>query len=117
MFLVPEVNLASAQFSARVIQGDMPEYLLNGEADSYDMEKGFTCHPIQDVVSDGIVVELGEPSFINAIRFLLWDRDARSYCYYIEVSLDKSNWTKVVDYSDFLCRSLQCHYIKPVVVR
>ena len=115
--VVAEVNLASAQYSARVVQGDMPEYLLNGEADNYDMEKGFTCHPIQDTVSDGIIVELGEQSFINAMRFLLWDRDARSYCYYIEVSLDKNNWTRVVDYLDYLCRSWQSHYIKPVIVR
>jgi BTB/POZ domain-containing protein 9 len=95
----------------------MTEYLLNGETDDYDMEKGFTCHPIQDSMSDGIIVELGGQSYINAMRFLLWDHDARSYCYYIEVSVDKNNWTRVVDYSEYLCRSWQHHCIKPVIVR
>ena len=37
-------------------------------------------------------------------RLLLWDCDDRSYCYYIEVSNDQKQWTRVVDKSKELSR-------------
>ena len=42
------------------------------------------------------------PSFSpspSSIRMLLWDRDERTYGYYIEVSTDQKTWTRVVDRS------------------
>uniref|UniRef100_H2Y451 F5/8 type C domain-containing protein n=1 Tax=Ciona savignyi TaxID=51511 RepID=H2Y451_CIOSA len=48
---------------------------------------------------------------------LLWDKDNRSYSYYMEVSMDDIEWTRIVDYSKFLCRSWQDLYFPRRVVR
>jgi BTB/POZ domain-containing protein 9 len=109
--------------------------LLDGETTNYDMERGFTRHPIEDG-NVGIVVRLGQPSIINHIKVLLWDRDMRlailktiiiafpkdiiverSYSYYIEVSMDQRDWVRVVDYSNYHCRSWQRVYFPQRVVR
>lgn len=58
----------------------------------------------------GIVVELGKASRINHIKFLLWDRDTRTYSYYVEVSVDQNNWKTVANYTNFDCRSWQSLY-------
>lgn len=62
-------------------------------------------------------VRLGNPYIINCIRLLLWDRDQRSYSYYIEVSLDGHSWITVVDYSHYLCRSWQEVFFTPHCIR
>ena len=41
------------------------------------------------------------------MKLLLWDIDARSYSYYIEVSIDYHNWQMVSDRRDVLCKSWQ----------
>jgi len=51
--------------------------LLDGDTTNYDLDRGFTRHPIDDNNGLGIVIRLGQPSIINAIRMLLWDRDMR----------------------------------------
>ena len=38
------------------------------------------------------------------IRMLLWDRDDRTYGYYIEVSTDQKTWTRIVDRSNDSCQ-------------
>nr|CAH0111776.1 unnamed protein product [Daphnia galeata] len=114
--LMPEVNVAHSRLGAQVLQGEMRTALLDGETTNYDMERGFTRHPIEDG-NVGIVVRLGQPSIINHIKVLLWDRDMRSYSYYIEVSMDQRDWVRVVDYSNYHCRSWQRVYFPQRVVR
>ncbi|XP_046452754.1 BTB/POZ domain-containing protein 9-like isoform X2 [Daphnia pulex] len=114
--LMPEVNVAHSRLGAQVLQGEMRTALLDGETTNYDMERGFTRHPIEDG-NVGIVVRLGQPSIINHIKVLLWDRDMRSYSYYIEVSMDQRDWLRVVDYSNYHCRSWQRVYFPQRVVR
>ena len=41
-------------------------------------------------------------------RLLLWDCDERSYSYFIEVSTNQQQWTKVVDRTKVACRSVSC---------
>lgn len=84
--LWPEENVASPQFDSKTIQGEHRSSLLDGDTESYDMERGYTRHTINENNDQGIVVELGAISIINHIKILLWDKDVRSYCYYIEVS-------------------------------
>jgi BTB/POZ domain-containing protein 9 len=48
---------------------------------------------------------------------LLWDRDQRSYSYYIEVSMDQKDWVKVVDHSRYHCRSWQFLFFQQRVAR
>lgn len=133
---MPEVNVAHSRLGAQVLQGEMRTALLDGETTNYDMERGFTRHPIEDG-NAGIVVRLGQPSIINHIKVLLWDRDMRyylkmnlplntlskstefnrSYSYYIEVSMDQRDWVRIVDYSNYHCRSWQRLYFSQRVVR
>lgn len=76
---------------------------------------GFTFHEIGD--GEGIVVELGQSSVINRLRFLLWDGDNREYKYYVEASFDQKKWNRIVDRTKSGNRSWQDCYFHPQVVR
>lgn len=115
--LWPEENVATAKFMSRCIQGECRTALLDGDVTTYDMEHGYTRHCITDANDAGIVVELGTLCMINHIRMLLWDRDSRAYSYFVEVSGDQQNWERVVDYSEFHCRSWQYLYFAARPVR
>ncbi|XP_030034586.1 BTB/POZ domain-containing protein 9 isoform X2 [Manduca sexta] len=116
--LLPEENVATPKRGARVISGDMRSALLDGDTDNYDMERGYTRHTISDAPDNpGIVVRLATTTIINYIRLLLWDRDNRSYAYYIEVSVDQKDWVRVIDHSNYFCRSWQNLYFEPRVVQ
>ncbi|KAG8235190.1 hypothetical protein J437_LFUL014154 [Ladona fulva] len=103
----------------------MRSALLDGNSVTYDMELGYTRHTIAEVGAaadasgnePGILIELGMPCIINHISMLLWDRDLRSYSYYIEVSMDRKEWLRVVDHTGFHCRSWQSLYFTPRVVK
>ncbi|XP_077299785.1 BTB (POZ) domain containing 9 [Arctopsyche grandis] len=115
--LIPEENVATAKYGSAVIQGEMRTALLDGSA-NYDMERGYTRHPIIEGSDNiGIIVKLGTPSIINYIKLLLWDRDMRSYGYYIDVSVNQVDWVRVVDHSTYYCRSWQHLFFKPRVVQ
>ncbi len=115
--LVPEENVATPKHGASVTSGEVKSALLDGDSVNYDMEKGFTRHPIDEISEKGIIVKLGMQCIINHVRMLLWDRDNRSYSYFIEVSMDQKDWVRVVDHSKYLCRSWQDLYFTPRVVR
>ena len=90
--IVPEENVATTKHGASVIVGEARQALLDGDTSNYDMERGFTRHPIDDTNEKGIIVKLGMQCIINHLRMLLWDKDNRSYSYYIEVSMDQKDW-------------------------
>ncbi|XP_045460142.1 BTB/POZ domain-containing protein 9 isoform X1 [Harmonia axyridis] len=110
-------NVLSQYSDSKVIEGELREYLLDGDVTSYDMERGYTRHAIVGPGDSGIIVKLGTPSIINHIKMLLWDRDLRSYSYYIEVSMEQKDWVKVIDYSRYSCRSWQNLYFESRVVQ
>lgn len=72
---------------------------------------------ITDLNNQGIVVELGSISIINHLKILLWDRDNRSYFYFIEVSVNQTQWERVVDHTEYNCRSWQHLYFPSRAVR
>ena len=74
---VAEENIATLRYGAQVICGEMKSSLLDGDALNYDLDKGFTRHPIDDNQGQGIVVKLAKPCIINTVRLLLWDKDMR----------------------------------------
>ncbi|XP_065364039.1 BTB/POZ domain-containing protein 9 [Calliphora vicina] len=115
--LWPEENVATAKFVSRMIQGECRAELLNGDVTTYDMEKGYSRHCITDTNEMAIVVELGTACIINHIKILLWDRDNRAYSYFIEVSANKIQWDRVIDYSQYYCRSWQFLYFQARPVR
>ncbi|KAJ8942635.1 hypothetical protein NQ318_013348 [Aromia moschata] len=110
-------NVASPRQGSKVVAGELMEYLLDGDYYTYDMEKGYTRHAINGPGDHGIIVKLGVPSIINHVKMLLWDRDTRSYSYYIEVSMDQKDWVRVIDYSQYSCRSWQHLYFTNRVVQ
>lgn len=71
-------NVATNRLGCSVIRGEMKAALLDGDIQSYDLDRGFTRHPIDDNCGQGVVIRLGQPYILNTIRLLLWDRDARS---------------------------------------
>ncbi|XP_050956384.1 BTB/POZ domain-containing protein 9 [Labeo rohita] len=115
--LIPEENIATMKYGAQVVKGELKSALLDGDTQNYDLDHGFSRHPIEEDGRAGIQVKLGQAYIINHIRILLWDRDSRSYSYYIEVSMDELDWVRVVDHSKFLCRSWQNLYFSPRVCR
>ncbi|KAJ8401182.1 hypothetical protein AAFF_G00387640 [Aldrovandia affinis] len=115
--LIPEENIATMKHGAQVVKGELKSALLDGDTQNYDLDHGFSRHPIEDDGRAGIQVKLGQPSIINHVRLLLWDRDSRSYSYYIEVSMDELDWVRVVDHSKYLCRSWQSLYFPARVCR
>ena len=115
-YKMPEENVAVPRHGACVLVGEVKSALLDGDSKNYDMERGFSRHPIDDG-DRGIVVKLGMPCIVNKINMLLWDRDQRAYSYYIEVSMDQTDWVRVVDHSTYHCRSWQYLYFPQRVVK
>lgn len=116
--LIPEENIATMKHGAVVVKGELKSALLDGDTQNYDLDHGFSRHPIEEEGrATGIQVRLGQSSIINHIRLLLWDKDSRSYSYYIEVSMDELDWVRVVDHSKSLCRSWQHLYFPARVCR
>ncbi|KAJ8009352.1 hypothetical protein DPEC_G00088000 [Dallia pectoralis] len=115
--LIPEENIATMKHGAQVVKGELKSALLDGDTQNYDLDHGFSRHPIEDDGRSGLQIKLGQAFIINHIRILLWDRDSRSYSYYIEVSMDELDWVRVVDHSKYLCRSWQNLFFTPRVAR
>ncbi|CAL4127413.1 unnamed protein product [Meganyctiphanes norvegica] len=116
-YLMPGENVAVSSKGAQVLQGEMRANLLDGNYTNYDMDRGFTRHPIDDNNGQGILVKLGTQCIINHFRMMLWDRDQRGYSYYIEVSMDQKDWVRVIDHTRYHCRSWQYLYFPPRVTR
>lgn len=113
---VRDENIAITSCGSEVIEGEKRDNVLDTEMINYEVDRGFSRHLIADG-DRGICISLGRPSIINTIRMLLWDKDMRSYSYFIEVSMDNQDWVKVIDYSKYLCRSWQTLHFTPRVVR
>ena len=69
--------MATFRHKAQVIRGEMKSALLDEDTTTYDQDRGFSRHPIDDNQGGGIMVELGKPCIINTIHLLLWDKDVR----------------------------------------
>lgn len=105
--LIPTANVATIENNALVIEGvsRCRNALLNGQISDYDWDNGYTCHQIN---SGAITIQLPQPYMISSMRLLLWDIDDRFYSYYVDVSVDQTNWTtKLIDRTNKQCRSWQ----------
>uniref|UniRef100_A0A7E4VI77 BTB domain-containing protein n=1 Tax=Panagrellus redivivus TaxID=6233 RepID=A0A7E4VI77_PANRE len=61
-----------------------------------------------------ITIDLDSLCMLNYLEFYIAYGDL-SYC--IDVSKDNINWTRIIDYSKYVCRSLQRLYFKKQVLR
>lgn len=110
--IFPNYNVATLNKGAVVIEGvsRMRHALLNGDTKHYDWDSGYTCHQLG---SGSILIQLGQPYIIASLRLLLWDCDERSYSYYIESSVNFSDWETVIDYTRENCKSWQVIHFTP----
>ena len=46
--LVPEENIATMKYGAQVVKGELKSALLDGDTQNYDLDHGFSRHPIDD---------------------------------------------------------------------
>lgn len=69
--------MASHKYGGKVISGELPDALLDGDVYNYDMERGYTRHAINEIGDQSIIIKLSIPFIINHICMLLWDRDLR----------------------------------------
>lgn len=109
-------NVATQGHGSKVIAGELLDACIDGDIYNYDLERGYTRHTI-GLPDQCIIVKLGKPSIINHLKLLLWDRDNRSYSYYIEVSLELKDWIRVIDYNQYACRSWQSLFFDTRVVQ
>ena len=87
--IVLEENVATPKHGATVVNGEVKNALLDGDSSNYDMERGFTRHPIDDNSEKGIIVKLGMQCIINHFRMLLWDKDNRYvFIFYLDCNFD-----------------------------
>ncbi|XP_063903914.1 BTB/POZ domain-containing protein 9-like [Zophobas morio] len=101
--ICPDKNVATPKV-ARVISGENPSVLLNGDFRNYDESAGFTHH---EIGSGNITIQLAQPYLISRMKLLLWGKDERTYRYFIETSLNKTNWELAVDRRHEDCNSWQ----------
>lgn len=114
--LILNENVATQGHGSKVIAGELLDACIDGDIYNYDLERGYTRHTI-GLPDQCIIVKLGKPSIINHLKLLLWDRDNRSYSYYIEVSLELKDWIRVIDYNQYACRSWQSLFFDTRVVQ
>jgi hypothetical protein len=99
-------NLLLASDGAVATGGQRPELLNDGNNDNYDGSNGYAYTDNNDP-NQAMVITLKAPVQMTRIRFLLWDKDERSYRYIASVSADGKNFKKVQDNSKRESRSWQ----------
>ncbi|XP_031622958.1 BTB/POZ domain-containing protein 9-like, partial [Contarinia nasturtii] len=122
------LNIATAKNGAKVICGENPEALLNGNFTNYDFDCGSTYHVINPTIfaspyeyarkfSRHIIVDLGNVNVINFMRILLFDKDTRMYSYRVDTSIDGVQYNPLIDYKENYCRSWRSLYFSPQPVQ
>ncbi|CAH1379429.1 unnamed protein product [Tenebrio molitor] len=113
--ICPSTNVATLSKKAMVIEGSNPNQLINGNFSTYTDYGGYSDHTI--LKKGKIMVQLAQPYMLSSMKLLLWDRDGRSYRYFIETSVDKSNWKIAADRRNEDCKSWQTLQfdLRPVV--
>lgn len=118
-YLVYNRNIATKEYQVEPIKGRLKKDLVCGSDRNYNI-RTCTNHTIAYYGStreEYIQVAFGKPFIVNNIRMLLLDDGQRSFSYMIEVSVDGRNWSKVVDYTRYWCRSWQHLFFKERVVK
>ena len=112
-FKVPNTNIATPAYDVQIVCGDNVKSLSDTEIPGGGI-------PLMHTISEkdqGIIIQLSRPYIINHIKFRLLDREKQSFCYFIEVSIDRLDWVRVIDHTKYLCRSKQNLFFNQKVVR
>ncbi|XP_063904588.1 BTB/POZ domain-containing protein 9-like [Zophobas morio] len=88
--ICPNYNVASLDKKAIVIEGERPSKLFDGYL------YGSSCYHI--IGSGNITIQLAQPYMISTMRLLLDDcSGTRHFRYFVETSVNHSNWEMAVD--------------------
>ena len=99
-------NLLLASGGATVSNCANPQFLNDGNSIDYDGGNGYSyCAVGPD--SPPMTVTLKDPHEMTRVRFLLWDKDDRTYRYVLMVSPDGKKWNKIKDNTRIECNSWQ----------
>lgn len=63
--------------------------------------------------TNNFLIQLNQPYVIDSFRMLLMDRDSRAFSFFIETSVDDTNWEIVVDQRDKRLKSWQQFTFEP----
>uniref|UniRef100_A0A7E4V4A0 BTB domain-containing protein n=1 Tax=Panagrellus redivivus TaxID=6233 RepID=A0A7E4V4A0_PANRE len=100
-------NVAIPRHGVKVISGGNPTFFTTG--------MGILKHPVGS--DEGIVIDLGRHFRLNLLRMQLVETGGKSASYWVLVSTDNVNYTRVIDHLEYTCRSLQNLYFEPRLVR
>lgn len=119
-YLVYNRNIATKEYKVEPLKGRLKKDLVCSADRNYNV-RTCTNHTMLDSNSmsreEYIQVAFGRPFIVNSIRILLLDDGQRSFSYVIETSVDGRNWTTIIDYSDYWCRSWQHLFFNERVVK
>ncbi len=110
--------------NSSVTGGQNADKLIRDNLDENSLEKQSEFPHLKFSEDNPIIIDLGETRLINLITINLFDsisedsKGKHSFGYYIETSVEKEgNYFRVIDHSDFICRSKQKIYFYPREVR
>uniref|UniRef100_A0A7E4UUQ8 F5/8 type C domain-containing protein n=1 Tax=Panagrellus redivivus TaxID=6233 RepID=A0A7E4UUQ8_PANRE len=84
--------------------------------DSPSLDAGLLKHTIGSS-EGGIKFDLGHRFMLNVFKMQLIHAENQTFSYWIDVSEDSVNWTRVIDHSKYPCSNLQYLYFEPRPVR
>ncbi|CAD5224308.1 unnamed protein product [Bursaphelenchus okinawaensis] len=109
-------NVVSTAMGAKVIEGQNGDTIMKPKDDQKIEIEKCTCHEVA-IQDQCITVELGRAYIINYIELHMVDRDQRLYSYYIDISMDGTDWVRVINYNQFYCRGKQKLFFSERVAR
>lgn len=118
-YLIYNRNIATREYHVEPQKGRQKKDMIDSTDRNYTV-RTCTNHTVAypgQTRRECIQVAFGRPFIVNNIRMLLLDDGQRSFSYIIEVSTDSRNWTKIIDYSNYWCRSWQHLFFKERVVK
>ena len=92
------------------------EVLIDGNSTQFDGGSGYAHYDLGDP-NGRMQVDLDTPQVMTRVSFLLWDQDARTYRYKLDISADGAKWKTVLDSSNADQRSWQEARFPPQPVR
>ncbi|KAG9511355.1 BTB/POZ domain-containing protein 9 [Fragariocoptes setiger] len=119
-YLIYNRNVATREYNVDLQRGRQKKDMIDSSERNYTVR---TCtnhtlgYSYPGARRECIQLAFGRPFIVNNIRMLLLDDGQRSFSYIIEVSTDGKNWSTIVDYSEYWCRSWQHLFFKERVVR
>lgn len=114
--LVNGENVATADRGALVLKSCSKGYLAPKNCPVYSTANMSDRRLFGDAET-GVTIALGKSFLINNITFRFAERGPLCYSYYIQVSANLVDWVKIIDYSNYVCRSSQRLLFEPRVAR